>query len=636
MNNNNNNVNDNSNNDNNINSNNNIHNNNNVIDNHNSSDNICTFRNTLMNKPPLFYSLSSSGMQSLQLVNQQQFMQHLTIAANIPLATCTITNLSIKTPFIANEWAAAILASHFDDHATAITLVKGMRVGMSIGFQGNRNVKQECKNLISADEFEQAVDEAMQKEIILGRRAGPYDSPPFLYYRCSPIGTVPKNKRSDKRRMIHHLSWPRNTYHQKYLHTSVNAGISEFDVTLDAFDQALKAVSACGTNSFMAKIDIEAAYRCIPVQPQDWPLLCMKWKDKYYFDTVLPFGLASATAIFEWFSSLAEHVTKALGHIQFLTHYIDDFLNIHRTYAGCKSELDFILKIFAKLGIPIAVDKLEGPTNRIIFLGIIIDTTSMTLCLDDIRLKDLHIMLNEFKDKKKASKRELQSCIGRLSFASKAVISGRTFLRRMIDHMKSLPNNMHADTQYDLSEQFFADLSWWRKFLSEWNGKSFILNNEWVHSSKLHIYTDACVIGYSGVFGEEWYSEQWTPELEKQAQREKRDSMPWKELYAVATAAATWGPRWSTKRIVFHCDCMSAVQAWNKSSSIDNDMCELIRTILYLSSTYSFDIHIMHIPGVDNVCADLLSRGQVKEFLSLSIPHSLSPIIPLPPPIHSW
>jgi hypothetical protein len=45
---------------------------------------------------------------------------------------------------------------------------------------------------------------------------------------------------------------------------------------------------------------------------------------------------------------------------------------------------------------------------------------------------------------------------------------------------------------------------------------------------------------------------------------------------------------------------------------------------------------IVHIPGVDNVLADLLSRGQILEFLALSERHFRSPTIPLPIPIHGW
>jgi len=50
----------------------------------------------------------------------------------------------------------------------------------------------------------------------------------------------------------------------------------------------------------MSKIDIESAYRCIPVCPNDWPLLGLQWDKNFYFDIVMQFGITSATAIFEW------------------------------------------------------------------------------------------------------------------------------------------------------------------------------------------------------------------------------------------------------------------------------------------------------------------------------------------------
>ena len=50
----------------------------------------------------------------------------------------------------------------------------------------------------------------------------------------------------------------------------------------------------------MAKTDIEAAYRIIPIHHSDHELLGIFWQDQYYYDTCLPFGassLASATVI---------------------------------------------------------------------------------------------------------------------------------------------------------------------------------------------------------------------------------------------------------------------------------------------------------------------------------------------------
>ena len=45
-------------------------------------------------------------------------------------------------------------------------------------------------------------------------------------------------------------------------------------------------------------MDIESAYRIVPVQPGDRPLLGMRWKGEVFFDTRLPFGLQSAPKIF--------------------------------------------------------------------------------------------------------------------------------------------------------------------------------------------------------------------------------------------------------------------------------------------------------------------------------------------------
>ena len=42
---------------------------------------------------------------------------------------------------------------------------------------------------------------------------------------------------------------------------------------------------------------------------------------------------------------------------------------------------------------------------------------------------------------------------------------------------------------------------------------------------------------------------------------------------------------------------------------------QLIRTLLFIAATHDFNMNIIHIAGVDNTCADLLSRGQVQRFL---------------------
>ena len=324
---------------------------------------------THVKKPPNVYiaqcvshSLASDSIFDPKVHNKVDYCKLMSKAASSAVSVCPITLQLTMTPMHAREWAAALIQSDYPDRHAALYLVASIRSGVDIGFTGDRTLVQECNNLPTAMEYALAVDEAMVKEVQLGRRAGPFDKLPFQAYRCSPIGTVEK-KRSTKRRLIHHLSWPR---HGRESRQSVNAALIEFDVKLDAFERAIHAVRHCGVGCYISKIDIESAYRCIPVRPEDWPLLCMQWRGKYYFDKVLPFGLSSATAIFEWYSTAAEHITRVLGKQEHFVHYVDDFVNVTKTLRLGQLGLEFICKTFDKLGLPIAPDKLEQPHTRVI------------------------------------------------------------------------------------------------------------------------------------------------------------------------------------------------------------------------------------------------------------------------------
>jgi len=464
-----------------------------------------------------------------------------------------------------------------------------------------------------------------------GRRKGPYKTTPFYsFFYSNPLGVVFKKGKS-KPRVIHHLSWPRSR-----ANASVNASITDFPVKLDAFDRALKIVRELGSGGLMSKIDIESAYRCIPVRPADWPLLGLRWNDEYFFDTVMQFGITSATAIFEWYSSAAEYIVSRTCAINNIVHYVDDFITFVHGMEAAKLALTSLLALFAELGIPVSLNKLEGPVTLMTFLGILFDTIAMTIRLDDEKLANIHAELTRWDQRTTASKEELQSLVGVLSFASKVVAPGRTFLRRMIDHISSLPSNTDSTTQHPLSDSFDNDLQWWRRFMTQWNGVAIIPDANWSPAHALQIYTDACVQGYGAVFGTHWFACSWSDEEQQLAARDKRDSMPWKELYALTKAAATWGSQWKGRKILFHTDCQPNVAAWRSGSSKQAQINQLMRTLLFIAATHDFNLNLIHVSGVNNVCADWLSRGQVERFLQSPGQHDPLPTTPLPLPTQVW
>jgi len=81
---------------------------------------------------------------------------------------------------------------------------------------------------------------------------------------------------------------------------SVNDGISKEECSFHytSVDLAVEQIKKMGPGSLVAKMDIERAYRNIPVAPEYRRLLGLEWQSETYVDKVLPFGLHSAPLIF--------------------------------------------------------------------------------------------------------------------------------------------------------------------------------------------------------------------------------------------------------------------------------------------------------------------------------------------------
>ena len=71
--------------------------------------------------------------------------------------------------------------------------------------------------------------------------------------------------------------------------------------------------------------------------------------------------------------SLAEWILRQNGeHV--VLHYIDDFLLIGAPSSQeCNKALSILLQLFRYLGLPVAQDKLAGPTTLLDFLGLEFD-----------------------------------------------------------------------------------------------------------------------------------------------------------------------------------------------------------------------------------------------------------------------
>ncbi len=107
----------------------------------------------------------------------------------VPIAPA-IHKHSITTPIDASVFEE-LLRPHPNRHLAAY-LTNSLRSGFRIGYTGPR-LPSRMPNLSSAFLRPDIIDKTLQKEISLGRIAGPFPEPPFPNLRCSGLGLVPKD-----------------------------------------------------------------------------------------------------------------------------------------------------------------------------------------------------------------------------------------------------------------------------------------------------------------------------------------------------------------------------------------------------------------------------------------------------------
>jgi hypothetical protein len=223
-----------------------------------------------------------------------------------------------------------------------------------------------------------------------------------------------------------------------------------------------------GPGCFIAKTDIKNAFRLLQIQPKDYPLLGIMWKGVYYYDRCMPMGCSSSCSTFEKFSTAVQWIAQNKLNIHYMLHLLDDFLLAAMTEKLCKDQLQLFLFLCDYLGIPMAPEKTCGPSTKLSFAGIELDTLLSEARLPPEKIEKCISIISEFLGRKKVTLREIQSLNGLLNFACSVVRPGRAFLRRLIDLTIGIKSQHHF---IRVSKEVKKDLNLWLSFLSNFNGK---------------------------------------------------------------------------------------------------------------------------------------------------------------------
>ena len=500
------------------------------------------------------------------------------------------------------------------DQSLVASICSGFQFGFDLGFKGTLTATFPQNNK-SAMEHKDGVTAAINKELERGHTAGPFDHPPFPINHISPLGAVPKPDGTI--RLIMDLSQP--------VGNSVNEFISkeDFPCKYTPFDEASRLVRQVGPGCLLTKVDIKHAYRLLPVRPEDWPLLVYHWEGQYCVDLKLPFGGRSSASIFTDFADLICWIVNNKYHLVVI-HYSDDYLMVSpQDLAVASTQKITLLNVFRYLNIPVAEDKLLGPTTKLPYLGIEINTVDMRLAVPAEKLKAILELLPKWCNRRTATKQQILSLIGKLHHISMVVRPGRLFLRRLINLSKTVKHLTH---HVNLNKEAREDIHWWCEWLPTWHSTAIIPESRIIRSTDICLFTDASGLGLGAVYGNKWIQAEWPTEFQEK-------DIDFKEAFALVAAACTWGANWAGHRVIIVTDNQSITQIWDKGTTPAPDIMAVVRKLFLVAVTHDFSLALKHIRGHYNPLADALSRFQMSRFREL---HPKAEAVPAHIPPAAW
>ena len=376
---------------------------------------------------------------------------------------------------------------------------------------------------------------------------------------------------------------------------------------------------------YLAKVDLKSAYRSVPLHPSEYCMTGIKWKFQgdnaptYMFDTRLLFGARKGCSIFHRLTQAVKRMLVKRGIVSMVV-YLDDFLIVADSYNSCRDAQHILISLLGELGFLVSWHKVLGPSLKLPFLGIVIDSVTCSLSLEEKKLRVLEEKLEDFNRRCRASKLQLQCLAGHLNWACQAVRGGRFFLRRILDLMNKLRLSHHKTR---LTHAFKLDIKWWLQFLCTFNGVVFIRN-----AISQVVHTDACNSGAGMFFNGDWMYLNWNCDFQE-AESLHINS---KEILAVVIAAERWGKDWANSEVTVCTDSVVAKAVINRGTYRDPYIMSALRYLFWISVEYNFKLHAIHIPGTLNQLPDAISRlpepGQLLRLQSLLLNwhHFMTPI----------
>lgn len=361
---------------------------------------------------------------------------------------------------------------------------------------------------------------------------------------------------------------------------------------------------------WMATIDLKDAYYSVPVGNKSTKLLKFLLDSEIFRFMALPNGYRDAPRIFTKIMKPVFGTLRNMGYASVV--YIDDSYLQGLSYKQCKLNVTITVRVLIALGCTIHPTKsVIDPTRKLVFLGFVINSITMTLSLTPEKRTKIHKKVTKMLRRKNPTIQQVAKLIGNLVATSEAVPLAPRYYRKLEkDKARALKacGGTYA-ARMAISTKAKADLAWW------------LDNIQTVYRSltpvpvNQTIYTDASKVGWGAVLGEyhtqgQWLASEWA-----------EGDINVAEITAAFFALKAFEPHLIPEvpgerhKFLSHVRLMidntTAVAYINHMGGSKSVRCnQVARQIWDWAEINSVWVSAAHVPGVNNELADYYSRKQ--------------------------
>lgn len=369
-----------------------------------------------------------------------------------------------------------------------------------------------------------------------------------------------------------------------------------------------EAAQQLPNGSYGCTLDLKDMYHQLPISQEVLRFYGVAMDGVIYVHTTAQYGESDGSFYANAMVGVVIWIAKQRGIL--CIGYTDDVLVVGRTKEECLHHRNVVIQLFQAIGWKMAWDKITEPSQRVVFLGAILDSRDLSISLDQIRLQLELEEVVSFLNKGYAIKAQVQKLNGRLEYLSSAMAEGRAYVSRL-----------HAATawaRYPTTKIYFPsgsgleeDLRWWKQHLE----KALAGGEAWSRFFRrlpikvLRSFSDASgSTGFAITCGGSLIQGRWTqPLLEQKGRVVDIESQ---ELLPLRLALRHLPDKELRDTVlIFSTDNAATALAVNKGSSTAPVLGQLLKEVYSLSALRNCLVIADHVPRAHNTFNDALSKG---------------------------